>query len=671
MKVSLNWLNDYVAVGSDAEAVAETLSDLGFPCEGIESVNGEWVIDVEVTSNRGDCLGYLGIARELAAATGKPWQRPDVHINETQTDVSTLAAVEIQEPHLCARYTARVIEGVTVGPSPEWMKHRLETVGMRSVNNVVDATNYAMLETGQPPHAFDYAKIRNGRIVVRRAKKGETLVSIDGSLCKLTPEMLIIADPGKPIAVAGVMGGLDTEVSDMTQIVLLEDAYFDPVSVRTTSRALALPSEASFRFERTVDIAAVEWASWRTAQLIVQVAGGRIARGVIDAYPKPAETIRLCMRLSRLAHVLGISVPEDEVLRILKALAFDPSREGDVVHCTVPSWRSDMTREVDVIEEVARCYGYGKIPTEQKIEIQVTAPDQRQKYLQAIGTCLNACGYFETINVDFVDETLARLFVMEQTRPPLSVKDASRKGMNILRQTLLGSLLSAFKTNVHVGNQPCQLFEIANTFVPLNGKGQLPRERTQLALVSDRSFMDLRGAVERVIRTMVREAHIDFTPCSLPWARSGAEISVNGQSLGVAGEFSDVVYQTLEIKNIQAVGAEIDFDRLVQWITEFTAIKTIPRYPAIERDLSIIVDDKILWADIQGVINSKAPEELEDIRFVEIYRGKGIENKKKSITLSLRFRDRDGTLTHETVDGFQSGIISALQQQIHATLRTV
>jgi phenylalanyl-tRNA synthetase beta chain len=273
--------------------------------------------------------------------------------------------------------------------------------------------------------------------------------------------------------------------------------------------------------------------------------------------------------------------------------------------------------------------------------------------------------------VDFVDETLAGLFGEQPVSTHLSVKDASRKGFNILRQTLLGSLLNAFKTNVHVGNLPCQLFEIANTFIPAGKQGALPVERTQLALVSDGPFMDLRGVLEGVIRTMVRDAEIDFTPCSLPWARSGAEIRVNGQSLGVAGEFSGVVYQTLEIKNIQAVGTEIDFDRLVQWVTEFTAIKAIPRYPAIERDLSIIVDDKVLWADIQGIINSKAPEELEDIRFVEIYRGKGIENKKKSITLSLTFRDRDGTLTHETVDGFQSGIISALQQQIHATLRTV
>ncbi len=669
MKVLLNWLNDYVAVGSDARTVVETLSDLGFPCEGMESVDGDWVIDVEITSNRGDCLGYLGIARELAVATGKPWQQPDVPMEETQKDVSALAAVEIQEPGLCARYTARVIEGITVGPSPEWMKRRLETVGMRSISNVVDATNYAMLETGQPPHAFDYDKIKEGRIIVRRARPGETLVSIDGRRCELTPAMLIIADPDGPVAVAGVMGGLDTEISDVTRTVLLEDACFDPVSVRTTSRALTLPSEASFRFERTVDITAIDWASRRTAQLIVQVAGGRVVPGVIDAYPKQQQPIYVSLRLSRLAHVLGMDVPAPEVVRILQALVFHPQPAGDVIQCIVPSWRSDVTREVDLIEEVARCYGYDKIPTRRKIEIQVTAPDPRQQHLQTAGTYLNACGYFETINVDFIDERLAHLFDREPARPPLSVKDVSRKGMNILRQTLLGSLLSAFKTNVHVGNQPCQLFEIANTFVPVDGKGQLPQERTQLALVSDGSFMDLRGAVEGVIRTMVRDAPIDFTPCTLPWARSGAMISVHDRPLGIAGEVSDKVSKTLEIKNVQPVAAEIDFDLLVEWYAECNTIKPIPRYPAIERDLSIIVDEKVLWADIQGIINSAAPEELEDIRFVEIYRGKGINNQQKSITLSLRFRDRDGTLTHETVDGFQAVIISALQERIQATLR--
>ena len=274
MKISLNWLRDYIDIDRPAEQVAEVLRDLGFPCEGIEHPGDDVVIDVEITSNRGDCLGYIGIARELSAATGLEVKIPTVKIDESDKDIGTLASVQIDEPELCGRYTARIIEAVKVGPSPDWISKRLEAIGLRSVNNVVDATNYAMIETGQPPHAFDYTKITEGKIIVRRAVEGERLVSIDGTQCDLNTDMLIIADPRGPVAIAGVMGGLDTEVSAQTTSILLEDAYFDPVSIRTTSRRLSLPSEASYRFERIVDIEMIDWASRRTAQWITQVAGG-------------------------------------------------------------------------------------------------------------------------------------------------------------------------------------------------------------------------------------------------------------------------------------------------------------------------------------------------------------------------------------------------------------
>ncbi len=272
MKISLNWLSDYIETGLSAEQIAEILSDLGLPCEGIEYLSGDAVIDVEVTSNRGDCLSLLGIARELAAATGKELKLPAVKLDESDKDVTEFAGVEIIEPDLCGRYTARIIEGVKVGPSPDWLRKRLEAVGLRSVNNVVDAANYAMMETGQPSHAFDYARIAEGKIIVRKAAAGERILSIDGSTCELDTNMLVIADARGAVAIAGVMGGLHTEVSETTATVLLEDAYFDPVSIRKTSRRLALSSEAAFRFERTVDIEMVDWASKRTAQLITQSA---------------------------------------------------------------------------------------------------------------------------------------------------------------------------------------------------------------------------------------------------------------------------------------------------------------------------------------------------------------------------------------------------------------
>jgi len=671
MKISLNWLSDYIETGFDGDQTAEVLSDLGLPCEGIEYLGGDAVINVEVTSNRGDCLGLLGIARELAAATGKELKMPVVELDESDKDVTDLAGVEINEPDLCSRYTARIIEGVTVKPSPDWLRKRLAAVGLRCVNNVVDASNYAMMETGQPPHAFDYAKIDQGRIIVRKAIAGERLISIDGTTCDLNTDMLVIADPKGPVAIAGVMGGLDTEVSETTATVLLEDAYFDPLSVRKTSRRLALPSEAAFRFERTVDIEMVDWASKRTAQLITQAAGGKVARGVVDIYPKKPAQKQVTLRLWRLNKLLGIEVPCEEVVRILSALSFRPQRKGDVVLCSVPSWRSDIYREVDLIEEVARVHGYSEIPTEQKIQIEVVPLDPRQKLVESVGTYLNGCGFYETINVGFVDNSVAELFTGPGVKQHLAVKDVSRKSANLLRQTLIGSLLGVLKTNLNAKNSPCRIFEIADTFVPAAKEDSLPIEKAKLALVCDSDFRDLRGVIEGLIGSIDRDSQTDFTSTALFWAQTGARIVVNGKEIGTAGIISQAVKQKFDFKDVQPCAAEMDFESLLALQSDVIKVKPLPRFPAIQRDLSIIVDENVRWANVIDAVKNKATGQLEDIQFVGIYRGSGIGPGKKSITLSLRFRDEDGTLTHQTVDRFQADIVEALAESVGAVLRTV
>ena len=667
MKISLEWLRDYIEVTGTAQETADTLSDLGFPCEGIEQFADDTVIDVEVTSNRGDCLGHIGVARELSVATGKPLTLPAIQLDEMDKDAAEFVSVDIEAPELCGRYTARMIEGVSVGPAPRWMAKRLEAIGLRSVNNVVDATNYALMETGQPPHAFDFAKIDQGRIAVRRARKGESLVSIDATKCELTEDMLVIADARGPVAIAGVMGGLDSEVSDATTTVLLEDAHFDPVTVRTASRRLVLPSDAAFRFERIVDRDMIDWASKRTAQLITQVAGGRVARGMVDCYPGHSQPKQVVMRLARLKHLLGIDVPIEDVLRILQALGFNPNQQASEVTCTVPSWRSDIYREVDVIEEVVRCYGFDRLPTEQRIEIQVTPMDARHKAgLKAI-QALQCHGYYETISVDFVDDVTADLFAYSKGH--LAVKDSARKQANKLRQSLLGSLLTVLKTNLHAKNLPCRVFEKAGTFLPGGDDQVLPTEHTQVALVADDDFRSLRSAVEGVIETFVSDADIRFEPADLAWAEAGAHIQVNGTCVGQAGVFSEKVKAKLDIKNAAAVGAELDFDVLMAAKNEERQIKPIPRFPAIERDLSIVVNEQVVWAEIVSAIEAQAPEVLEDIEFVEIYRGKGIASGSKSLTLTMRFRDLDGTLKHEVVDGYQQSIVQGLIQAVQAQLR--
>jgi phenylalanyl-tRNA synthetase beta chain len=675
MKILLSWLRDYVETGLPAEKVAAVLSDLGLPCEGIESFGDDAVINVEVTSNRGDCLSYIGIARELAAATGKELKVPMVKLDESAGDVADLAAVEIAEPELCGRYTGRIIEGVKVGPSPEWLRNRLEAVGLRSVNNVVDATNYAMLETGQPPHAFDYDKICGAKIIVRKAEKNEKLVSIDGTECKLDSDMLIIADAEKPVAIAGVMGGADTEVSEKTTTILLEDAYFDPISIRKTSRKLSLPSEAAFRFERTIDIEMVDWASKRTAQLITQAAGGKVAKGVVDIYPKKAAKKKVTLRIARLNKVFGVEIPQREIVKILSSLSFQPQQKDDLISCTIPSWRSDIEREIDLIEEIARVYGYNKIPTEQKIQIKVVPIDARQKFAESTGAYLNGCGFYEVINVSFIDNSIAELFAVESSGEHLGVKDISRKSDNLLRQMLLPSLLAVIKINLNVKNTPCRIFEIADTFVPCPWRSKAstsPIEKTKLAIACDNNdFQFLRGVVDGLIKSINRDAEVVFKPVELVWAETGAQIIVDSKLIGVAGIVSQAVKDKFDFKNITPSAAELDCEALSALQTGPVKVKSIPKFPAIERDLSIVIDEQIRWADITAAVNKKTPDELEDVHFVGIYHGKGIPSGKKSLTLTLRFRDQDGTLTHEMVDRLQDDILKSITESTGAQLRTV
>jgi phenylalanyl-tRNA synthetase beta chain len=421
-----------------------------------------------------------------------------------------------------------------------------------------------------------------------------------------------------------------------------------------------------------VDIEMVDWASKRTAQLITKAAGGKVARGVVDIYPKKPAQKEVTLRFSRLSKLLGIEIPSEEVVRILSALSFGPKRNDDLIVCSVPSWRNDISREVDLIEEVTRVYGYGKIPTEQKIQIEVVPVDPRQKSVKEIGTYLNSCGFYETINVGFVDDSVAELFTDRNTGEHLGIKDVSRKSANLLRQTLIGSLLGVLKINLNAGNLPCRIFEIADTFVPAGGQvGTLPIEKTKLTLVCDSDFRDLRGVIDGLIKSIDRDARIVFTPADLLWAQTAAQVVVNGKVIGSAGVVSQAVKQKFDFKELSPAAAELDFELLSALQRGELKVKPIPRFPAIQRDLSIIVDENIPWADIVEAVSKKASAELKDIQFVGIYRGKGIPSGRKSVTLSVQFRDEDGTLTHETVDRLQADIVDSLAKSVSAELRTV
>jgi len=669
MKVLLSWLREYVDIDKSAEEVAEILSNLGFPYEGIEHIAGDSIIDVEVTSNRGDCLGLIGIARELAAATGKELRIPKVELAESSKPAAELISVEIREPALCGRYTARVIEDVKIGPAPDWMRNRLEAIGMRSVNNVVDATNYAMMETGQPPHAFDYKKVFGQKIIVRKAIAGEQIISIDGSKCELTEDMLVIADNSMPVAVAGVMGGLDTEVGNSTTQILLEDAFFNPVSIRTTARKLSLPSEASFRFGRIVDIEKIDWASQRTAQLIIQAAGGKSAKGVVDAYPGKPKPKQATLRLSRLKRVLGIDVPAETVMRTLTRLGFEPKQQGEQIACAVPTWRSDIYREADLIEEIARTYGYDKVPAENKITIEVTPVDTRKKIIDSICGYLTGCGFYETVTISFIDKTAAEIFASTEDKKYLSVKDVTRTGANLLRQSVLPSLFSVMKSNFNVGNVPCRIFEMADTYIP-SEKGKLPFEKTRLAIACDSDLRDIRGVVEGLLKIIAPDTAVKFESAQINWAQAGIKITAGNTEIGVIGMASQQAMDKFDFKNKAICGAELDLDGLLNLRAGVVKTKALSKFPAVKRDLSLVINEEVPWSDIESAVGRKAPEELEELLFVDIFRGKNIPQGKKSVTLSLLFRDIDGTLTHEQVDNFEKAILAELTTTLGAVLRT-
>jgi phenylalanyl-tRNA synthetase beta chain len=535
-----------------------------------------------------------------------------------------------------------------------------------------------MMETGQPPHAFDYDKIRGAKIIVRRAKKGEKLISIDGTQCTLGPDMLIIADARGPVAIAGVMGGIETEVSGATANILLEDASFSPPSIRTTSQKLSLPSEAAFRFGRMVDIQQIDWASERTAQLIVKAAGGRVVEGVVDAWPVKPQVQKVELRLSRLNKLLGIEVAGQKAFEILESLKFEPQKaDSDKIICTVPSWRADVSREADLIEEVARVYGYDKVGVRERISIEIAPVDKRQQISCAAASFLNSCGFYEAITTSFSDRQSAKLVtgkgpeghlaVSAAVRPRRDGQDISRKTENLLRSSLIGSLLNVVRHNYNVGNKNIRIYEIADVFTRRQDGSHI--EHTSLSVVCDSDFGILKGAVCGLIKMIDRDADIVFAPAQLHWAKAGAEILVNGEKIGSAGVLSDKAAEGFDIKADRICSAELNFDMLLELERPQVKMKPLPKFPAIVRDLSLIVGEQVQWAKLEQIIRSRAPQELEEIKFEGIYRGKPIPAGKKSVTVSLRFRDEDGTLQHRSVDRWQQEIFAELAARVGAEIR--
>ncbi|MFA9476805.1 phenylalanine--tRNA ligase subunit beta [Phycisphaerales bacterium AB-hyl4] len=678
MKTSLAWLNDYLDRKIDADEAERLLTRVGFPLDGrdlvnLTSGNQDEQLDVEITSNRSDCLSHVGLAREVAAASGAGMKRPAIEIAEDASlAVSERTQVANEQPTLCPLYTARVIEGVKVGPSPKWLVDRLEAVGLRSVNNVVDVTNYVLLELGQPLHAFDMSKLTEGRIVVRRASKGEGFTAIDGSKHELRDDMLVIADAKRPIAVAGVMGGQDSEVSEGTTNVLLESAIFAPLSVRRTSRRLKLASDSSYRFERGVDPLGVERASQRAAQLIVMLAGGRLAQGVIRAGQSDPAAVQVTMRVERCNALLGTAMSAQQQAGYLDRLELSPRIDAGKIICTVPTFRLDLKREVDLVEEVGRSHGFDAIDRQERISIEARPRQSSVEARRRLSQALVAHGFHETITLSFVGKAEGQPFVPAGSSPVL-VNDDLRKAEPMLRPSLLPSLLICRKANQDAGNADVRLFESAAAWHEVNGE---MIEQRQLALLADagdaqQAVRDLRGTIEDAVEQLggqAARAGLSFEPVERETYAAAATVRLHGEAIGVMGLLADGARDVFDVKT-PVVAAELLAEPMLKLYPPTRQVQALPRHPAIERDLSVLVSEDVLWREIEQAVREAQPALLESVRFIGTYRGKPIAAGQKSVSFRMVFRDPGKTLRHDEVDPQVETVVAALKDAVSAALR--
>jgi len=670
MKISLDWLSDYLPGAPrdlGPQRAADALMNGGLPVESVEPAGADTVLDVEVTSNRADCLSHVGVARELAALTSQSFT--DVKIAApTPGKEHNPVTVTIDAPDLCPYYSARVIRGVKVGPSPEWMVKRLEAIGLRSINNVVDVTNYVLMELGQPLHAFDLDKVQGGRIVVRRAAKGEKLVSIDGKVRDLDPEMLVIADAARPVALAGVMGGKDSEVGGGTVNVLLESARFDPLTVRKTSRALALRSDSSYRFERGIDPTLAERASLRAAQLIIETAGGQLCAGASAAGDASFSPRRATLRLSKIRSTLGIDVPTAEAVSALSRLGFAPASHGDAIHCTVPSWRQDVSIEVDLVEEVARAIGYDRIPVKETIQVRLTPPQPDLQAIEEVRSAFVAAGYYEALTFSWVTDDLRDDFKPAQARGLLRADESVRKDNAHLRPSLIPGLLEAVRRNETVGNPRAKLFEIGSTFW-IDDAGQIV-ERRRLAAVGSPDYREVRGAVEALLQTLDAAKPIRVLPDQRAGFATAAcgRVEWAGQSIGHIGKVDAAVANKLGLRETP-VAAELELEPLIAGVQWLPQVRELAKFPAVKRDLSLVVAEKVRYEEIATVVSELKLPNLDAVQYVTTYRGRPIAAGSKSVTLELVFRSDAGTLTSDEVEGSVQRVVQAAGERVGASLR--
>jgi phenylalanyl-tRNA synthetase beta chain len=677
VRLPYHWLRELVNVPADPDALAATLGLRGFEVASIEK-GAQPVIDFEITANRPDCLSVVGLAREASAAYALPLTLPDRPLPPAG-DAKPLEVV-IEDADLCPRYCAQVFEILTPGPSPSWLRDRLEAAGVRSINAIVDVTNYVMIEMGHPTHAFDLARLGGAALRIRRAKSGEKIRTLDGVERALTPEMLVIADAERPQAIGGVMGGADSEIGGGTRVMVLESAYFKPSSVRRTSKDLGLKTEASTRFERGADVNAAPAAVARVAALFHQIGAARPLGPMIDRYPAPRPPLKLTLRASRIARVLGSGVPEAQVPPILEPLGFAVEGRPDATwRITVPTFRVDVQREIDLIEEIARHDGYVGLPaTFPMLTSPQPAPDPRTLRDRIIKQVLIACGLSEAMTFAFVERAAALPFA-NATAPTALANPLSEK-YAVLRPWLLPGLIDAASYNRRRDRRDIRLFETGARFTKTG------ENRAVAGIWSGAGFppnwsggtrtLDVDVTFEPVSRPYLvegRAAAVIFRPAEATGSADHLNASVRALPGTVIGEIGQVTPAILDARdfppNEELFAFELDVDAIAGLQpTDDLRAESLPRFPSVVRDLSILVDASLPAAAVRGTIRSSAPDTLADVTEFDRYRGKGVPESRVSLSLRLTFRSPDRTLTDAEVDEAMNRIVAVLSS-VHDAVR--
>ena len=692
MKVVYNWLKEFVDVTASAEEIAARIAFSGTNIGGVEKgVLGE-VIDAEITSNRPDCLSVYGIAREVSAIYKIPL-KPIVPkpVESTTAKASDAVRIKIESPELCARYTARVIRGAKIQPSPSWLREKLEAAGVASISNVVDVTNYVMLELGNPMHAFDLGKVRDKSIVVRRAKPGEKMQTLDGTERVMDPGMPLVCDgDGSRSIGSGVMGGASTEISFTTKDILLECAYFDPISIRRAARSMKLHTEASTRFGRGVDPEMAEVASRRAAELILQLAGGELMSGVVDVYPGKRAPKKITVTRAEILRVMGADVPDKEVERVLSALGFAPVRvdqnrgqEGALLaawESTQPSWRAEVEREIDLIEEIARVYGLDKFPARLPAARTGAARLPQYEAETRLRERLIGLGYREIVTIPHVDTQRDELF-RAATVTPAKLANPLSEEAGVLRSTGSVTMAAAIEWNLNHSQRSVKLFEIGRRYA-LNGAEAV--ETPVLAIgatgevrpqglhdgARDYSFADLKGDLDAIGALSGGLGWEDGGPEWLNSAKRG-KLLLKDNELGAAGLLAKRVAEKYKFRQ-DVFLAEIalgPFYCAYYGAKNARRYEPLPRFPAVERDFSLLLSDGVKFADVTRAIRSLGIAEISSIEAADVFRGKNVPAGKYSLMIRVMFQSREATFSDSQIADLSGKIVAALEKNLGAVLR--